>query len=127
MLKARVVRRKKGQDLTAKQPQGELPTLAQALQMREMEVANAQGTTAAMVGADNSPSQVRMETAQMTQPSEMETARSSRMTVKRKKAKEQEGADVYDLRIGGYGQSMGPQESGEQAVQRIMKVKRKGK
>jgi hypothetical protein len=36
-------------------------------------------------------------------------------------------ADIYDERIGGYGKSMGPKESGEAAVKRIMKVKKKKK
>ena len=133
MLKARVSKRKKGQDLTAVQSVSELPTLAQAIEMREMEVAN-QPKPSPMLTADQmQPGQ--METARMGQPSQMETARSPRMTVKRKSGSKPD-ADVYDRRIeGGYGMSMGPRESGEEAVQRIageqkrrsMKVKRKGK
>lgn len=134
MLKARVSKRKKGQDLTAVQSVSELPTLAQAIEMREMEVAN-QPKPSPMLTADQmQPSQ--MMTADQMQPSQMATARASRMTVSRKKSGGSPDADVYDRHIeGGYGKSMGPRESGEEAVQRIsgeqkrrsMKVKRKGK
>jgi hypothetical protein len=126
MLKAKVVRRKKGQDMVAVQKVAELPTLAQALEMREMEVAN-QPKASPMLTADTSSS-TNMLTADTSSSTNMLTAKGSRMTVKKKKSGAKPGDDVYDPRIeGGYGKSMGPKESGEQAVQRIMKVKRKGK
>ena len=127
MVSARVRRRRKGEDLTATQPQGELPTLAQAVEMREME--RARQMEAAPMQSAQMTSMPMGATAMAAQAGEMETAQeaqSMRRTVKRK-APEQQDADVYDLRIGGYGKSMGPQESGEAAVRRIMKVKRKGK
>jgi len=127
MLKAKVVRRKKGQDMVAVQKVAELPTLAQALEMREMEVAN-QPKASPMLTADTSVPSTKMLTADTSSSTNMLTAKGSRMTVKKKKSGAKPGDDVYDPRIeGGYGKSMGPKESGEQAVQRIMKVKRKGK
>lgn len=108
------VRRKKREDLTAQgmgeQPvlsavSSETPTLAQAIEMREMQ----------------------MQTAQQSEPSMGEVANVGKMTVKRKGSQPPKDADVFDTRIGGYGKSMGPQESGEAAVKRIMKVKRKGR
>lgn len=125
MVSARVRRRRKGEDLTATQPQGELPTLAQAVEMREMERAqqmeaapqlSAQATTSPMGATAMTMSAGSMESAE---------GAAMRRTVKRKSPPA--GADIYDERIGGYGQSMGPKESGEAAVRRIMKVKRKGK
>jgi hypothetical protein len=137
MATARVIRRRKGQDLTAQQPQGELPTLAQALQMREMEVAQAQGTETPSVTATQSQTSMGASaqgmgaqpglSAQAMESGAMEVAEGAqarKATVKKKAPKD---ADIYDPRIGGYGKSMGPQESGEQAVRRIMKVKRKGR
>jgi hypothetical protein len=134
MATARVIRRRKGQDLTAQQPSGELPTLAQALQMREMEVAQAQGTETPMVTANQSQTSMGASaqgmgaqpvlSANSMESGAMEGAQARKATVKKKAPKD---ADIYDPRIDGYGKSMGPQESGEQAVRRIMKVKRKGR
>jgi hypothetical protein len=130
MLKARVKKRRNGEDLTAVQPQGELPTLAQAIEIREMERAR-QAESAPMLSA-NAATSSPMEGARAMNPMEGETAQGSAMRAKVKAKGPKPGDDIYDLRIGGYGASLGPQESGEAAVRRIQeerkaKVRRKGK
>jgi hypothetical protein len=115
MLKAKVAKKKR-KDMTASQdampmgmsarnPEFSKPTLAQQVQMREIVTARQAEMSAGLTA---------------TQPD-------LGGIVARGSAPKKMDADIYDERIGGYGKSMGPQESGEAAVKRIMKVKKKKK
>lgn len=119
MLKAKVAKKKR-KDLTAntasmpmgasaKTPEFTKPTLAQQVQMREIMTARQMEMSAGLSA---------------TQP-ELGGMVAKGPAPKRSGAPAD--ADIYDERIGGYGKSKGPQESGEQAVRRIMKVKKKKK
>ena len=108
MLKAKVAKKKR-KDMTATQSPMAMgatareqkftpPTLAQQVQMREMVTARQADMSAGLTAnAGSGPMRANRD------------------------------ADIYDERIGGYGKSKGPQESGEAAVQRIMKSKVKKK
>ena len=119
MLKAKVAKKKR-KDLTAstasmpmgasaRNPEFQKPTLAQQVQMREIMTARQMEMSAGLSA---------------TQP-ELGGMVAKGPSASRPKVPGD--ADIYDERIGGYGKSMGPKESGEQAVRRIMKVKKKKK
>jgi hypothetical protein len=121
MLKAKVAKKKR-KDLTAnsksmpmgasaRSPEFQKPTLAQQVQMREIMTARQAEMSAGLTA---------------TQP-EMGGITAKSSPVPKAKTKVPRAADIFDERIGGYGKSMGPKESGEQAVRRIMKVKKKKK
>jgi len=129
MATARVSRSKRKDETARPASSGEM-TVAQAIEAMELEEAMyrplASAVTAQQAGSG------MMDTAQAigAQPmvgargmgdQPMETANTGKRKVKRSAPA---GADIYDERIGGYGRSMGPQESGEQAVQRIRRVRR---
>jgi hypothetical protein len=107
-----------GSVLSAQEPKFGAPTLAQQTQMREMVTAKMQANSA--VPSANMMAPVAAPSARIQE----EVAPNIKSKVK---SKSSVNADVYDERIGGYGKSMGPQESGEAAVQRIMKSKVKRK
>lgn len=112
-----------GSMLSAQETKFGSPTLAQQTQMREMVSAKMKADMAVPSANPMGPSSV--PSANIVEDVKVPSANMGAKAMVKKKAPMD--ADVYDPRIGGYGKSMGPQESGEAAVQRIMKSKVKRK